>query len=71
MKFGEDVSKHVGSGSKLSEVALVCLLDICRAATYVSPEGEVPLRMIALDVAHQIRASCAKSLVPHDIALMS
>lgn len=70
MKFGEDVLKHVGSGSKLSEVALVCLLDICRAATYVAPEGEVPLRMIALDVAHEIRASCAQSLVCHDIALM-
>lgn len=70
MKFGEDVLKYVGRGTKLSEVALVCLLDICRAATYVTPEGEVPLRMIALDVAHEIRASCAQSLVCHDAALI-
>ena len=28
---------------------------MCRAATYVKPEGEVSLRMIAFDIAHEIK----------------
>jgi neurofibromin 1 len=55
LKFGEDVLKHATGNSKLSDVALVCLLDMCRAATYVKPDGEVPLRMIAFDIAHEIK----------------
>ena len=53
----DDVLKHATGTSKLSEVALVCLLDVCRAATYVKAEGEVPLRMAAFDIAHDIKAS--------------
>ncbi|KAF8872759.1 hypothetical protein BD779DRAFT_1679537 [Infundibulicybe gibba] len=56
-KFGEDILKHAGTNSKLSEVALVCALDMCRAATHVTPRGEVPLRMIAQDIAHEIRST--------------
>jgi hypothetical protein len=41
--------------SKLSDVALVCALDMCRAATHVRPEGEVPLRIVAYDIAHEIK----------------
>lgn len=57
LKFGEDLLKHATGNSKLSEVALVCLLDMCRAATHVKPEDEVPLRMIAFDIAHEIKVS--------------
>ncbi|KAG6919754.1 hypothetical protein DXG01_001588 [Tephrocybe rancida] len=57
MKFGDDVLKHAMGNSKLSNVALCCLLDICRAATYLKDLSEVPLRMVALDVAHEIKAS--------------
>ncbi|KAG5638079.1 hypothetical protein H0H81_001929 [Sphagnurus paluster] len=56
-KFGDEVLKHAMGNTKLSEVALVCLLDTCRAATYVSSENEHPLRMVALDVAHEIKTS--------------
>lgn len=55
MRFGEGVLKHATGHSKLSEVALVCLLDMCRAATYVKEQGEVPLRLVAFDIAHEIK----------------
>lgn len=55
MKFGEDILKHVAGNSKYWEVALVCLLDMCRAATHVTVDGEVPLRMLAYDIAHEIK----------------
>lgn len=64
LKFGEDILKHATGGSKLSEVALVCLLDVCRAATYVKPEGEVPLRMVAFDIAHEIKSILSSSHTP-------
>jgi hypothetical protein len=33
-------------------------VDLCRAAAYIDPEaGEVPLRMVAADLAHEIKAS--------------
>lgn len=47
--------KNVGNNSKLSEVSLTCLVDLCRAAAYVDAEGDVPLRLIAPDVAHEIK----------------
>ncbi|TFK62722.1 hypothetical protein BDN72DRAFT_964371 [Pluteus cervinus] len=55
-KFSEDVMKHANSNSKLAEVALVCALDMCRAATHVRPEGEVPLRLLAYDIAHELKS---------------
>ncbi|RDB19915.1 Neurofibromin [Hypsizygus marmoreus] len=61
LKFGEDILKHALSNSKLSEVALVCLLDICRAATHVRPDNDVPLKMIASDIAHEIKAALSFS----------
>lgn len=57
LKFAEEVIKHANTTSKLAEVALVCALDMCRAATHVHLEGDVPLRLIAFDIAHEIRAS--------------
>jgi len=39
-------------------------VDLCRAAAYIDPEaGDVPLRMIAADLAHDIKASKSYSLV--------
>ncbi|GLB34218.1 putative GTPase-activator protein for Ras-like GTPases [Lyophyllum shimeji] len=55
MKFGETVVKHATGNTKLSDMALVCLVDICRAATYANPDTETPLRMVAFDVAHEIK----------------
>jgi hypothetical protein len=49
--------RHLGSLSKLAEISLVCAVDICRAAVYVNPEEEAPLRLLANDVAHEIRVS--------------
>ncbi|KAF8645481.1 hypothetical protein AX16_007766 [Volvariella volvacea WC 439] len=57
VKFWEDIFKHATTGSRHAEVALVCALDVCRAATHVKPEGEVPLRMIAYDIAHEIKSA--------------
>ncbi|KAG6857003.1 hypothetical protein H0H87_011097 [Tephrocybe sp. NHM501043] len=57
MKFGDDVLKHAVGNSKLSTIALCCLLDICRAATYLKDQSEVPLRVVALDVAHEIKSA--------------
>ncbi|KAF8076811.1 hypothetical protein FPV67DRAFT_1605221 [Lyophyllum atratum] len=61
MKFGEGVLKHAVGNTKLSEIALVCLLDICRAATYANPDIEVPLRMVAFDIAHEIKAALSSN----------
>jgi len=50
--------KHVTNFSKLSEIALACVVDLCRAAAYIDPEaGDVPLRIVAADLAHDIKAS--------------
>lgn len=56
-KFLDEVMRHAYGNSKLATVALVCLIDICRAATYVSEESESALRMIAHDMAHEIKVS--------------
>ncbi|KAF8638594.1 hypothetical protein AX17_002135 [Amanita inopinata Kibby_2008] len=56
-RFIEDILKHLGTNSKFSEVALICAVDICRAAMHVTPEGEVPLRLIAHDIAHEIKGA--------------
>lgn len=44
---------------KYSEVALVCSIDLCRGATFaaVGEDEEVPLRLLAIDVAHEIKVS--------------
>lgn len=54
--------KHLGSLSKMAEISLVCAVDICRAAVYVNPDEEAPLRLLAYDVAHEIRVS---SILPN------
>ncbi|CAA7259350.1 unnamed protein product [Cyclocybe aegerita] len=54
-KFGEMVVRHINNNSKLSEVALACSVDMCRAAAYIDTTSEVPLRLIAADIAHEIK----------------
>ena len=53
----ESILKNIRNYSQDSEVALVCAVDICRAAAYVDPEGDVPLRKLASDIAREIKAS--------------
>lgn len=56
IKFGDNIIKNISSGSRLSDVALTCAIDICRAAAYVDPDlGEIILPDIAADMAHEIK----------------
>jgi neurofibromin 1 len=55
VRFIEDLMKHANSLSKLSGVALICALDMCRAAMHIRPTGEVPLRLVANDIAHEFK----------------
>ncbi|KAF7335246.1 hypothetical protein MSAN_02335100 [Mycena sanguinolenta] len=55
--FTEDMSRRAQTASKLSEVALVCLIDVCRMSSRVQPEGEVPLRLLAYDIAPEIKSA--------------
>ncbi|KAG6849386.1 hypothetical protein H0H93_008893 [Arthromyces matolae] len=55
-KFGDEIVKHALGNTKLSLVALVCLIDVCRAATYATDESDTPLRMVAYDVVHEIKS---------------
>ena len=41
--------------SRMSEVAMICVLDVCRAASRVQPGDEVPLTAMAADFAHEIK----------------
>ncbi|KAJ6560168.1 hypothetical protein B0H19DRAFT_1376000 [Mycena capillaripes] len=60
--FAEDMIRRAQSYSKLSETALVCAVDACRMASRVSPDGDVPLRLLAFDIAPEI-----KSVLRHPI----
>lgn len=51
----DDISRHANTASRLSELALTCALDVCRAAAFVRPPGEIPLRMVATDIAHEVK----------------
>ncbi|KAL1727572.1 hypothetical protein EV714DRAFT_253754 [Schizophyllum commune] len=54
-KFYDDLFTHGYSNPKTQEVGLACALDLCRAASYVSSADDVPLRLLAYDVAHEIK----------------
>ncbi|KAK2465915.1 hypothetical protein APHAL10511_001556 [Amanita phalloides] len=56
-RFGVEMLKHLGTLSRFSEISLTCAIDICRAAVYVSPGDEIPLRILAYDVVHEIKAA--------------
>ncbi|KAF8806096.1 hypothetical protein BYT27DRAFT_7141632 [Phlegmacium glaucopus] len=57
LRFSENTLRHLRNHSKFSEVALACAVDMCRAAAYIDPEGDVPLRLVASDIAHEIKSA--------------
>uniref|UniRef100_A0A0W0FVQ0 Ras-GAP domain-containing protein n=1 Tax=Moniliophthora roreri TaxID=221103 RepID=A0A0W0FVQ0_MONRR len=55
-KFSEDLRKNT-SNPKMAELVLACSNDVCRAAISIKPAGdEVPLYLLAHDVAHEIKS---------------
>ena len=65
----EMVLKNVGYSSKFSEVAIICAVDLCRAASRVAPppegaEAEVPLISMAFDIAHELKVRCSACSAP-------
>ncbi|KAJ7181585.1 hypothetical protein C8R43DRAFT_1229418 [Mycena crocata] len=63
VRFSEDVVRHAQIQSKLTEVALACAVDLCRVASRVQPHGEVPIPLLAYDLAPEI-----KSALRHPVA---
>ncbi|KAF7352222.1 hypothetical protein MVEN_01185600 [Mycena venus] len=61
--WAEDMIRRAQIQSKLSEVALVCAVDVCRMASRVQPEGEVPLRLLAYDIAPEIKSTLRHPIV--------
>ncbi|TFY83118.1 hypothetical protein EWM64_g893 [Hericium alpestre] len=59
-KYYDHLLKHATESSKLRDVAIVCALDLCRGAMRVRPEGEVPLRAMALDIVDDIKTMVLK-----------
>ncbi|KAJ3987640.1 hypothetical protein F5890DRAFT_1563214 [Lentinula detonsa] len=56
VKFAEDLMRPSSHTGNLASPSLVCATDICRAAMYIQPlQNEVPLQMLAYDVAHEIK----------------
>ncbi|PFH50162.1 hypothetical protein AMATHDRAFT_80979 [Amanita thiersii Skay4041] len=60
-RFTEEVMKHLGTNSKFAEIALTCAVDMCLAAIHVYPQDEVPLRLIAHDIAHDIKGALSSN----------
>ena len=60
------------SSSKLRDVSILCALDYCRGAARVKPDGDLPIRSIAFDLAHDIRVSSRSTVGKvFDIVLQS
>lgn len=57
IRFIEELVRHFTSNTKLTDVAIVCSIDMCRAGFRISPEGEMPLRLIATDIAHEVKVN--------------
>ncbi|KAH6914612.1 hypothetical protein BKA70DRAFT_1180120 [Coprinopsis sp. MPI-PUGE-AT-0042] len=58
-RFAQDLVRHLtAANSRLADVALVCCIDFCRAAALISGSEvhEIPLRLLALDLAHEVRS---------------
>jgi len=57
VKFGAEVSRALPQQGRLAGLALESALEICRAATHVysNASEDVPLRMLAFDLAHDIK----------------
>ncbi|KAF5334397.1 hypothetical protein D9611_013526 [Ephemerocybe angulata] len=56
-RFGQELLKHIRSTSKLSEISMACAVDMCRVAANVTGTDDVPLVMVASDLAHEIKAA--------------
>ncbi|KAI6003613.1 hypothetical protein EDD15DRAFT_2567619 [Pisolithus albus] len=57
IRFVEELLRHFNSNTKLTDVAIVCAIDMCRAGFRISPEGEMPVRHIAADIAHEVKGA--------------
>lgn len=61
LRFLDEMLKQASSPglSKHSEVGLAAAVDLCRAATFAVAEEheEVPLRLLAIDIAHEIKSA--------------
>ena len=57
--------RYIRNHSKFSEISLACAVDICRAAAYIEPEGDVPLRLVASDIADEIKV-CHETFSHHE-----
>ena len=42
---------------------MACAVNICRAAAYIDPENDVPLRLVASDIADEIKVSRKRFLM--------
>ncbi|KAI6130277.1 hypothetical protein EDD16DRAFT_1541379 [Pisolithus croceorrhizus] len=57
IRFVEELLRHFNSNTKLTDVAIVCAIDMCRAGFRIPPEGEMPVRHIAADIAHEVKGA--------------
>ncbi|CAK5277391.1 unnamed protein product [Mycena citricolor] len=55
--FSEEILRRAHMQTRLSEIAMVCAADVCRVASRVSPDGEVPVRMLAHDIAPEFKSA--------------
>lgn len=53
--FAENLTRAMLHPSRTSEVAMICALDICRAASRIQPGEDLPLVSWAIDTAHEIK----------------
>ncbi|KAF5369620.1 hypothetical protein D9757_010458 [Collybiopsis confluens] len=61
-KFTDDLMRQSNHPNKLASISLACATDVCRAAMYIRPgEDEVPLQMLAYDVAHELKTRIRNS----------
>lgn len=55
--FVEQLTKNMNPMSRFADVAMVCCIDLCRAAARTRPEGDTALRSFAPEVADEIKVS--------------
>ncbi|KAG9027475.1 Ras GTPase activating protein ira2 [Tulasnella sp. JGI-2019a] len=56
INFLETLVKSLGSSTKTSEISMVCLIDLCKAAAYLPPDyDQTPLRALAPELADDLR----------------
>lgn len=51
-------------------MAVACSLDICKAAAYIRPDGDLPLRHIAYDMAHEVKVGWRPSFCMYSVGFM-